>query len=273
MFSFLFISLLTHFYVQVPCAPLYESPSEDAEIVSEAIFAEEVNVVDTQGDWVAVELSSEPQRAWIHKDWLFEREKAYADCTCNVPMVEVSKHKARLYATMNADAEPLLVLPFECRLESEDPCSSASWLKINLLDATELYVQKQEITSELQPKSKEQLVSFCKRFVGVPFKQAGTTSFGFDSAGLIQMLYRQMGVFLPRFVQRQCDFGELEPITFASLEPGDLIFWGASAERMEYVAMLLDNDQCIHVDPYKGVQIAPLHVVSNLPVRVDRRLR
>jgi cell wall-associated NlpC family hydrolase len=188
-------------------------------------------------------------------------------------MVEVSQQKAVFYASMNADVEPSLVLPFECRLESEDPFSPASWLKIKLPDATELFVQKKEITSELQPKSKDQLAAFSKEFVGIPFKQAGTTSFGFDSAGLMQMLYRQMGVFLPRSVQAQCDYSELEPAALDCLEPGDLLFWGSSAERMDHVAMLLDNHQCIHVNPYEGVQIASLHAVSNLSVRVGRRLR
>ncbi len=272
MFLLLFISLLTHFYVAVPCAPLYEAPCDDAPLVSEAIFAEEVTIVDTQGEWAAVDLPL-AERAWIRKELLFEREKAYADCTCNVPMVEVSQHKALFYASMHTDAAPSLVLPFECRLESEDPLSSSSWLKITLPNATELYVQKKEITSELQPKSKEQLVAFSQGFIRVPFKQAGTTSFGFDSAGLIQMLYRQMGVFLPRSVHMQCDYSELEAAPLDSLEPGDLIFWGASVDRMEHVAMLLDNDQCIHAAPEAGVQVVPLHLVSNLPVCVGRRLR
>jgi hypothetical protein len=272
MFSLLFVSLLTHFYVQVPCAPLYEAPRDDAPLVSEAIFAEEVTVVDTQAEWAAVELSR-TERAWMRKELLFEREKAYADCTCHVPMVEVNGHKALFYSSMNADAAPSLVLPFECRLESEDPFSPSPWLKINLPNATELYVRKNEITSELQPKSKEQLIAFSKEFVGVPFKQAGTTSFGFDSAGFIQMLYRQMGVFLPRTLQAQCDYSELEAGALDSLEPGDLIFWGLSAERMEHVAMLLENNQCIHVATDRGVQIVPLHAVSSLPIRVGRRLR
>lgn len=272
MFSLLFISLLTHFYVHVPCAPLHESPRDDAPLVSEAIFAEEMSVVDTQGAWAAVELPF-MERAWMRKELLFEREKAYADCTCNVPMVEVRQHKAMLYASMNGDAAPSLILPFECRLESEDPLSPAPWLKIKLPNATELYVQKKEITSELQPKSKEQLIAFSKEFVGIHFKQAGTTSFGFDSAGLIQMLYRQMGVFLPRSVQAQCAYSELEPAALDYLEPGDLLFWGSSEEHMEHVAMLLENHQCIHVAPDRGVQITALHAVSSLPLRVGRRLR
>jgi len=271
-FAMLLTSLL-HYYVHVPCAPLYDMPQDDAHIVSEAIFAEELTVVELLGDWAVIESSSDLPRLFVQKKQLFEREKAYADCTCNVPMVEVSDKQAVLYAAKNKDGAPLFILPFECRLEAEDPSTEEEWLKIKLPDTTACYVQKKEITSELLPKSKEQLIAFSKLFLHIPFKKAGTTSFGFDSSGFIQMLYRQMGIFLPRTLQAQCDYSELEEAPLGLLEPGDLIFWGHTPKQIEHVAMLLDNHQCIHVANGKEIEITPLHSVSALPVRMGRRLR
>ena len=266
-------SLLAHFYVHVPSAPLYDMPHSDANIVSEAIFAEELKVMELLDDWACVDASSDLPCLFVPKEQLVERETSYADCTCHVPMVEVSEQRAELYATNRADQAPLFILPFECRLEAEDPTTEEEWIKLKLPDRTECYVHKKNITSELQPKSKEQLIPFSKRFLQVPFKKAGTTSFGFDSSGFIQMLYRQMGIFLPRTLQAQCDWNELEEAPLADLEPGDLIFWGSSHDNMQHVAMLLENHQCIHVAEDRGIEIVPLQDVSCLPLRVGRRIR
>jgi gamma-D-glutamyl-L-lysine dipeptidyl-peptidase len=271
-FAMLLTSLL-HYYVQVPSAPLYDSPQENAHIVSEAIFAEELTVVELLDEWAVVKSGLDEPHLFVHKQQLFEREKSYADCTCNAPMVEVSGQQAALYATKSATQAPLLILPFECRLEAEDPSTQAEWLEIKLPDGAACYVQKKEITSELLPKSKEQLISFSKNFLQIPFKEAGTTSFGFDSSGFIQMLYRQMGISLPRTLQAQCAYSELEDAPIDTLEPGDLIFWGSCKEKIEHVAMLLDNQQCIHVSKDTGIEITPLHSASALPVRMGRRLR
>lgn len=266
-------SFLMHYYVHVPSAPLYDSVESDAYVVSEAIFAEELKVVELIGDWAVLEASADLPRLFVHKEQIIETSTPYADCTCNTPMVEVSGKQAALYGAKKTDETPLFILPFECRLEAEDPSTEEEWVKIKLPSRAECYVQKKEVTSELQPKSKEELIPFSKRFLQVPFKRAGTTSFGFDSSGFIQMLYRQMGIFLPRRVQAQCDWSELEEAPLALLEPGDLIFWGHRQDQIEHVAMLLDNHECIHVSDNRGIEIAPLHAVSSLPLCLGRRLK
>jgi cell wall-associated NlpC family hydrolase len=52
---------------------------------------------------------------------------------------------------------------------------------------------------------------------------------GVDCSGLVQQIYRQLGISLPRTAQQQAFYGTKAPIS--SLRPGDLVAWNNGASR------------------------------------------
>ncbi|MCH9717001.1 MAG: C40 family peptidase, partial [Gammaproteobacteria bacterium] len=46
--------------------------------------------------------------------------------------------------------------------------------------------------------TKDEMIFLSQKFLGCPYTWGGRSSFGFDCSGFVQMLYKEMGICLPR---------------------------------------------------------------------------
>lgn len=113
-----------------------------------------------------------------------------------------------------------------------------------------------------------QVVSEAERFLGVPYQWGGSRpATGFDCSGLVQYVYGQLGVSLPRTSQQQATVGT--PVaSLADAQPGDLVFFPGSdgtASSPGHVGIYIGNGQMIDA-PYTGttVQIQPVGQPSEI---------
>jgi hypothetical protein len=270
----LLAALLLFHYIQVPVATMREQPSVETKAVSQAIFSEEVKIVEVQEEWVKI-ATVDSCEGWIRKEMLLERDESYADCSCVKPLVEVKRLMAHVYKQPDVGYGPWFTLPFESRLEIASTYSE-DWLTVALPNGEQAYVQGADVSSDTHLLTKEELACFSLRFLNLPFTCGGRSSFGFDSSGLIQMLYRQMGFFLPRTLQEQFAWEGFEPIELQQLEIGDLLFWGASEKEIQQVGMCIADDQFIHVSLRNNqpwVRITNVEEERDWPFYSGRRLK
>src|SRR5207237_773334 len=67
-------------------------------------------------------------------------------------------------------------------------------------------------------------VEMARRYLGVPYVFGGTNpAVGLDCSGLVQLVYRQVGIPLPRTAQLQ--YEATPRVSQADLQPGDLVFF------------------------------------------------
>ncbi|MHB8296534.1 MAG: C40 family peptidase, partial [Acidimicrobiales bacterium] len=96
-------------------------------------------------------------------------------------------------------------------------------------------------------------LAYALAHLGTPYRWGGTGAGGFDCSGLTQAAYAAAGIALPRVAQAQYDAGPpLAP--GAALQPGDLVFFGASATQVDHVGIYLGASEMIDA-PHPGAVV------------------
>jgi cell wall-associated NlpC family hydrolase len=89
------------------------------------------------------------------------------------------------------------------------------------------------------------MLDFSRRFLGLPYTWGGTSTFGYDCSGFVQMLERQRGVGLPRDAQPQADWTGMAAVERKDVMPGDLLYFGESARRITHTGVYLGDGKFI----------------------------
>jgi len=97
------------------------------------------------------------------------------------------------------------------------------------------------------------VAQYAMGFRGVPYRLGGTDPTGFDCSGLVQYVFAQYGIFVPRVVEEQYEIGD--KVKPSEIKPGDLIFfntqrWGHGAS---HVGIAIGQDSFVHAPNSSGV--------------------
>ena len=114
------------------------------------------------------------------------------------------------------------------------------------------------------------VISLAASLEGTPYVWGGSSTSGFDCSGLVQYVYGQSGVTLPRTSQEQATVGS--PVaSLSQAQPGDLLFFAGSdgtASSPGHVGIYVGNGQMIDA-PYTGtvVQQQPVDAAAVVGIR------
>lgn len=113
--------------------------------------------------------------------------------------------------------------------------------------------------------SGDRVVADARRYLGIPYVWGGTDpAKGFDCSGLVQHVYKDLGVDLPRLVHEQARVGTRVP-SLAKARPGDLVIFGSS---YTHVGIYIGNGKMIAA-PHKG-DVVKVQDVYETPSMIRR---
>jgi len=97
------------------------------------------------------------------------------------------------------------------------------------------------------------IAQFALGFRGVPYRLGGADPGGFDCSGLVQYVFAQYGISVPRIVEQQYEIGDT--IRPAEIKPGDLIFFNTTkrGDGASHVAIAIGQDSFVHAPNSSGV--------------------
>src|ERR1035438_8676109 len=249
----LFAAAVPTAVVLQPVANMYSHPSTDADVVSQTIFGANVAILEQKDGWAHVR-TADDYTGWTPLSALLPG-KPYA---AGGRVAEVQSLFAHIYRESNVTTHaPLLTVPFESRLEVvAEPTTgheAARWLQVRLPDDRAGWVQAADVSLHPKPLTIAEAVEFSKRFLGLPYTWGGTSSYGYDCSGFSQMLARRRGVTLPRDAQPQAEWSGVSSVDREHLEPGDLLFFGASEKKITHTGIYLGDgkfiDATTHLTP------------------------
>jgi hypothetical protein len=248
--------------VIVPVANMYSRATLDADVVSQAIYGTTVTLLEEKEGWVKVK-TPDDYPGWIESAMLRRLaadEKAYAS---SGKIAHVDNLSANLYREPSVTRHaPMITVPFETRMEVIAPGEgrSQSWLQVRLPDGRFAWIQAGDVTVDPKPLSIEECIGLAKKFLGVTYTWGGMSSFGYDCSGFMEMLIRHRGIIMPRDANLQAGWSGAVKVERNELQPGDLLYFGASTERITHTGMYIGNGEFIHdtTNAHPMVQISRL---------------
>lgn len=247
-----FAAALPNAVVLDPVANMYSKPSLDADVVSQAIYGANVAPLEQERGWAHVR-TADDYTGWMPLASL-RPGPGYA---ARGRVAEVRNMFAHIYREPNVTAHaPLLTVPFETRLEVvAEPKEHAGWASARLADGRTGWLQLGDAEFDSRPLTAAEAVDFSQRFLGLPYTWGGTSTFGYDCSGFMQMIERRRGVHMPRDAQPQADWDGLKAVERKDLAPGDLLYFGASPKRITHTGMYLGGGKFISSTTYQTPMI------------------
>jgi gamma-D-glutamyl-L-lysine dipeptidyl-peptidase len=265
--------------VVVPVANMYSGPSDQSDVVSQAIYGSNVTLLTARGEWSRIQ-TADRYKGWVPSRHLrlIQRGTGYAT---SGEIVQVESLFANIYREPDITRhKPVLTVPFEARLEviqaqggvdekadakkAEGKESHEGWMQVRLPDKRSEWIQAGDVVADPKPLSIPESIELAKRFLGIPYLWGGSSSFGYDCSGFTQMLLRARGIVMPRDADKQAAWSGVVPVDRKDLQPGDLLFFGASPKNITHTGMYIGNGQFIH-DTTTGHPVVQISRLDDQP--------
>jgi cell wall-associated NlpC family hydrolase len=244
-----------------PVINMYSKPTAESDVVSQVLYGTGVTLLEKQAGWLQI------QTADAYKGWVSSADMKALDAGAYAPdgrSVRVTGMDVNVYREADVTRHaPLLKLPWEARLEllAGSAGESARWLKVRLVDGQSAWVQRGDVSAGSSPLTIDESLNLARKFLGVTYTWGGVSSQGFDCSGFMQMVERQRGIEMPRDADLQAAWSGVVPVDRKDLKPGDLLYFGDSADKITHTGMYLGNGEFIHdtTHDHPGVQISRLY--------------
>ena len=240
---------------------LRAEPHERAEVVSQSLLGEAVEVLARSRSYVRVQ-TPDGYTGWMLHDHLqISGTPQRSDAG---PLIFVCSAIARL--NRRSAAAPSLLAPFGAqvrRIAGRTPAGSIPVAWPYSRGWRHGVVAGSDVTAERPEFSATAVCRLAVSFTGVPYLWGGITPFGFDCSGLVQRTFGWFGVQLPRdaWMQAEADNGKVLSAAEAS-DAGDLLFFrsaaGVSTRRITHVAICLSPHYVVHAS-VNGVEAVRRH--------------
>jgi len=233
----------------------------DGRIETQALFGEPVRVLATRGAWTRVAVVDQPTpiNRLGYPGWVPTRQltsKASFAGLLSGPIAEVTAPTAPLRG-----APRHLDLSFGTRLpvlgvSNNQVRVATPGGQTGLLPGPDAHVYSS--SAAIPAPTPQQLVSTARLFLGVHYLWGGTSSFGFDCSGLVNLIYRVNGIVIPRDADAQALGGRA--VSRDGLEPGDLVFFATDPPSREvtHVGMYIGGGQIIEAPNSASV----VHIIA-----------
>ncbi len=233
--------------------PIRREQSERSEMVSQLLFGELFEMIEMTEKWVYIRTLHDGYEGWIDRKMAVPVSDSYADSY--------------------RSEEPILTTEVFNIVTKEGDYGHKLLVAGSVLPFFDVQTKKMvvgETTYTLVSKMKEVgidslrelIISNALMYYNAPYLWGGRTPYGIDCSGLAQMVYRMVGVALPRDASQQVLKGRDLSFVEEAL-PGDLAFFGDHSGAITHVGILWEQNRIIHASGKVRVDKIDHHGIFN----------
>lgn len=233
--------------------PMRREKSERSEMISQVLFGEIYEVLEEEDNWLYIRLLHDDWQGWIDRKMHKEVSASYVESyrsSDQLIMGEVFNLVLKEGDWGNKLIVAGSVLPFydayskKMKLEEDEYALIGTLKEIGIDNLRDLLIQ------------------YALMYYNTPYLWGGRTPYGIDCAGLSQIVYRMVGMNLPRKAEQQVLKGQTLSFIEESL-PGDLAFFGDEAGAITHVGILWEPGRIIHASGRVRVDKIDHHGIFN----------
>ena len=244
--------------VNVPAAPVRRKPSHRKEMVNQLLFGESVRILKKSGNlWVKVRSLHDGYEGWMTHTLLMEADKRFANtrsvCITTDILSSIVIGEKKINVPVGSS------LPFFTDGKGK-------------LGEIEYFFSGHYFQRDIQQPGEELVKQLSTAWINAPYLWGGRTPLGVDCSGFVQVIYKLMGIDLPRDAWQQAQEGE--PVKkLSEAKTGDLAFFD-NKEDIVHVGIILGKDQLIHASGKVRVdELTKKGIQSEGPLPSGSRLR
>ncbi len=214
--------------------PLRSEPNHKSEMVSQLLFGESFDVLETQAGWLHIEMHYDRYRGWVLGSQAHIMEEPFRDIYRELPLLVTADNLAIMTDTVTRSKFP--VSAGSTFLPGKDHRMAVGGHR---------FLHHGSMADGNKQKSCEQICEYAHSFINTPYLWGGRSAFGIDCSGFIQVIFKLAGVKLPRDSQEQAREGESIHLIHET-KAGDLLFFDNKDGEINHVGLLLNQEHIIH---------------------------
>jgi len=236
---------------------LRSEPRESAELASQTLMGWPMRILDRRGGWL---LAQTPDRylGWVDASTVERMDASQMTRQREAHKVVFADVYGFVRAEPNEAALPVSDVVAGSLLEETGLSDDSAFVRVALPDGRTGYVRANAVEPfDAWAASRQvaplRLVATAESLTGLPYLWGGTSTKGMDCSGFTRTVFLMNGMLLPRDASQQVRAGTTVDSTgnWASLQPGDLLFFGRKAqdgqpERVVHVGMWVGDGRYIH---------------------------
>ena len=217
---------MKYFIINSPVVPIYKSPKFESELITQALLGETCVILKTHNNWIYIQ-QWDKYEGWAHSFYGISTDTPYKTSHTFRKMEGYSK---------NEKGVKKIIWGSKLQLTSSNRVLFPDGWK----GSTPKGFYKRPLA-----KTRENIINEGKRLLGTPYLWGGKSSLGIDCSGLIQTVFRSLGISLPRDAWEQAEYFLDNKNTLEEIKIGDLLFFGNNP-KISHVAIYSGQTNFLH---------------------------
>ncbi len=224
-------------------------PSESSEMINQMLFGETFTIIEGYKSWLRIISINDTYEGWLDSK-LTDTISDEVATIHKLPIIPNTLFSAK----KSGGKYPIRLCPGS---------SIYGYEKGLFIAGNNSYQCIDNPFSESIENLNEEIVRIAKLFINSPYLWGGRSPYGIDCSGLSQVVYKIIGLNIPRDAGQQVKMGET--VNFINMvQPGDLAFFDNEEEIITHVGIIIDNGKIIHSSGYVKIESLDHQGIFNL---------